>query len=112
MKYRGSWSDYYGPNPNEEGDIWDHPNYTEATPDTDLWDEDLHWRTCQLVEQVKLLPEHREDILIYLTDNLEITNGDVLDVEEYLTQYLPQANELYAPSQKQLADWIRKLLTP
>lgn len=109
MRVQGSWSDYYGPNPDEEGNIQDHPDYMEGTQGSNLWDEDLHWRTCQLVEEVKLEPQHKEDLLYYLEETTELTNGDVLDVQEYLTQYLPNAGELYAPSQADLARWIRKI---
>ena len=104
---------YDGPPPEwEQPDKHQIDGYWEARPCDSLWDVDLYNRTDDLIDQVLLEPTHKDEIRTwlyfrYIGDN--ITNEQVDKLESYLHEYLPKPNQQYAPSQKDLAQWIRKI---
>lgn len=104
---------YDGPNPE-----WEQPEkhqidgYWEARPCDDLFDIDMYNRTEDMIDQTLLEPKMQDDIrtmlyLRFISDSL--TNEQVDQLETYLGEYLPQPNQQYAPSQKDLAAWIKKV---
>ena len=98
-----------GPNPEWEQEDAYQKAYRAAGYGDDLFDQSLYYRMDQLLDTAMWDEETKHEFGSSLP--FEMTNGEMLDVIDYLWQHQPRVpfSEVKNPSQKEITAFIRKV---
>ena len=98
-----------GPNPEWEQEEAYQAAYRAAAYGDDLFDQSLYYRMDQLLDTAMWDEETKHEFGSSLP--FEMTNGEMLDVIDYLWQHQPRVpfSEVKNPSQKEITAFIRKV---
>jgi hypothetical protein len=98
-----------GPNPEWEQEDDFHAAYRAAGYGDNLFDQSLYYRMDQLLDTAMWDEETKHEFGSSLP--FEMTNGEMLDVIDYLWEHQPRTpfSEVKNPSQKEITAFIRKV---
>lgn len=98
-----------GPPPEWEEEDAYREAWRQAGRTDDLYDQALEYKLDAMIENATWDDDTKNEFALSLPD--EMTNGEMVDVIEYLWQYQPKTpfSEVKNPSQKEISAFIRKV---